>query len=235
MKLLNAWRRLAPGRTRGAEGMTIIELTVAAALMLVILVPVFAFLASAQRNQNSNSNATGQQADSRLALQQIDRFLREAEYPQGTSYATTNSDLFGATPQANDITFYAEVGAVQGTGTIDKIEYYISGNTLTQKVTPPDSTSCTSNCTYTGVGTTHPVITDLVNQSFSGCTNISAAVPMFTYYEQDLNTGELTSQGNTGDADTNYVVVTVVTGPPTGQTGACTQVQTAVSLRNWRP
>ena len=226
-------RRLV--RRPGDEGMTIIELTVAAAVLLIILLPVFSFLATAQRNQNSNYNATGQQADARLALQEIGRFLREAEYPQGTTYATTNSDLFASTPQANDIIFYSEVKAVQGTGTVDKIEYYISGNTLTQKVTPPDSSTCTLNCSYTGTGTTRPVINDLVNQSLAGCTNINAAVPMFTYYEQDLNTGQLISQGNTGDGDTNYVVVTVVTGPPSGQSGACTQVQTAVSLRNWRP
>lgn len=219
---------------RGAEGMTIIELTVAAAVLMIILLPVFSFLATAQRNQNSNYNATGQQADARLALQEIGRFLREAEYPQGTTYASTNSDLFATTPGGYDVTFYSEVGAVQGAGNIDKIRYYISGSTLYKVVTPPD-TPCTGPCTYNGSGTTGPVITDLVNQSLTGCTNLTAAVPMFTYYQQDLNTGQLKSQGNTGDGTTNYVVVTVVTGPPSGQTGACTQVQSAVSLRNWRP
>lgn len=230
---MHRWRWLT--RKRGAEGMTIIELTVAAAVLMIILLPVFSFLGTTQRNQNSNYNATGQQADARLALQEIGRFLREAEYPQGTTYTSTGSDLFATTPSGNDIVFYSEIGAVQGTGTIDKIEYSISGSTLTQTVTPPDSPTCTSLCTYTGAGTPRPVIADLVNQSLAGCTNISTAVPMFTYYQQDLNTGQLTSQGNTGNADTNYVVVTVVTGPPSGQTGACTQVQTAVSLRNWRP
>ena len=215
--------------------MTIIELTVAAAVLMIILAPVFVFLATAQRDQNTSFNATTEQADTRLVLQEMSRFLREAEYPQGTTYATTNSDLFGSTPSGYDIVFYSEVGAVTGAGTIDKVEYSLTGSTLTQTVTAPTSSTCTSNCAYGGAVTTRTVLSDLVNQSLTGCTNISTAVPIFTFYEQDPNTGALTSQGNTGDADTNYVVVTVVTGPPSGQTGACNQVQTAVSLRNWRP
>jgi type II secretory pathway component PulJ len=222
---------------RGSEGMTIIELTVAAAVLMIILTPVFAFLATAQRNENSSQNATAEQADTRLALQEMTRFLREAEYPQGTTYATTNSDLFATTPSGYDIVFYSQVGAVQGTGTIDKVEYSLSGNTLTQTVTAPDSSTCVSNCPYSGAGgvKTRTVLGDVVNQSLAGCTNMNTAVPMFTYFQQDLSTGALASQGNTGDEDSNYVTITVVTGPPSGQSGSCNQVQTSVSLRNWRP
>jgi Tfp pilus assembly protein PilW len=232
-------RGSASGR-RGSEGMTVIELTVAAAVLMIILVPVFAFLATAQRDQNTSSNATGQQADSRLVLQEMTRFLREAEYPQGATYATTNSNLF-ANDGAYHITFFSAVGAVQGTGTIDEVDYNLgsSGSTLTQTVTAPDSATCSSgssNC-YTGAGgvQTRTVLSDVVNQSLTGCTNITTAVPMFTYYEQDQSTGQLVLQGNTGTAESNYVTITAVVGPPSGQTGECTQVQTAVSLRNWRP
>jgi type II secretory pathway component PulJ len=236
MTRAEAFRRVRSraGR-RGAEGMTIIELTVAAAVLMVILVPVFAFLATAQRSQSRNQNATTEQADTRLALQEMTRFLREAEYPQGTTYATTNSDLFASTPSATDITFFSEIGAVQGTGTIDKIDYSLSGSTLTQTVTAPTDPNCTNSCAYGGTVTHRTVLSDLVNQSLTGCTNLSTAVPLFNYYQQDLDNGQLTPQGNTGNAETNYVSITVVTGPPSGQTGACNQVQTAVSLRNWRP
>lgn len=235
MTRVTAIRRwLAASGRLGADGMTIIELTVAAAVLMIILAPVFVFLASAQRDQNTSFNATTQQADTRLVLQEMTRFLREAEYPQGSTYASTNSDLF-ANASANHITFFSEIGAVQGTGTIDEVDYNLSGSTLTQTVTAPTSSTCTSSCAYGGAVTTRTVLSDLVNQSLTGCTNINTAVPMFSYYQQDPSTGQLTSQANTGDADSNYVTITVVTGPPSGQTGACTQVQTAVSLRNWRP
>lgn len=227
-------RRQSTDRPRGDEGMTVLELTVAAALLLLILAPVFVFLAAAQRNENSNQNATGQQASARLALQEMTRFLREANYPQGSTYATTNSDLF-KNASGYEVTFFSNVGAVLNSGVIDEVDYSISGTNLVQTLIPPDSTTCTSSCTYTGTGTTRTVVSNLANESFTNCTNINAAVPMFTYYDQDASTGALTLQGNSGDEDSNYVVITAVTGPPTGQTGACTQVQTAVSLRNWRP
>lgn len=221
--------------------MTVIELTISAALIVMILGPVFAFVATTQRNQNSNQNATSQQASARLALQEIGRFLREAQYPQGMTYATTNSDLF-ANASGTDITFFSPVSVVLGStstnGVIDKVDYTVDGSgNLVRTVTAPDSATCSSNCAYSGSGgvRTRTVVSNVVNQSLSGCTNINTAVPMFTYYKQDQSTGQLISQQNTGNAETNYVTITVVTGPPSGQTGACTQVQTSVSLRNWRP
>jgi len=227
--------RIRSRADRKQRGMTVLELTVSAALVMVVLAPVVTFIAATQKNQNSHYNSMTQQADTRTSLQEITRFLREAEYPQGMNYTSAHSDMF-AVAGSYDMAFFSQMGAVNGSGTIDEIEYYLSGSTLYRKVTPPDSTSCTTDCSYTGTGSTKAVLTDFVNQSLTGCTNFTTAVPLFSYSEQETSSGQITSLP-TGSSNSliNYVTITALTGPPSGQSGSCTEVQTSVSLRNWRP
>lgn len=221
---------------RGAEGLTVLELTVAMALVMLIMAPVLMFVATAQRNQSALYNSTGAQADARQAINTVARNLRDAEYPAGTTYASTNSDMFAGTPSATDITFFSEVDAVQGTnlsnGTIYQVEYVLSGNSLIQKMTPP---SCTgSTCTYPSSGTmSRTLLSDVVNSSTSSCSNGITATSLFTFYEQNIATGQLEALVDQPNS-INYVQMALITGPTSGK-GTCTEIQTSVSLRNWRP
>lgn len=228
-------RRRVP---RGSAGLTVIELTVATAVMMVVLAPVLAFIVTAQRNQSALYNSTGAQADARLASDTIARNLRDAAYPAGTTYASTNSDMFSGVPTQDDIVFYSAVDAVQSgsnNGTIYQVEYKLVGNTLTQYLTPP---SCSTTCTYPSSGTTSRVLlTDVLNDGAGTCSNPMSATSMFSYDQQNVQTGALDpiqTVTSSNESQINYVLISMITGPTSGS-GTCTEIQTSVSLRNWRP
>lgn len=224
--------------------MTVLELTIAAALMLVVLTPVLAFLATTQRNEVFAENASRQHADARSVLAQMARYLREAEYPAGTTASSTGSDLF-AKSLPYDIAFFTEYSVVTGStsgGTIDEVEYCLSattsscsttGTNLVRIVTTPSCTSGT--CTYPSSNSSAALIyTDLRNYDTSGCINFSTSVPLFIYEEQDPATGQLTTLSG-GSGFINYVQLTPLTGLSNDTNPGCTEYQTSVSLRNWRP
>ena len=232
------------GRMAGSDGITVLELTVAAALVLVVVAPAMMFMTTTQRNQINNYNATGQQADARTALQEMTRFLREAEYPGGTNFAQAGSDMFANT-LSNEITFYSETQAVLGSsgtvnGLVDKVDYTLSGTSLIRTVTTPDCS--VTPCSYDAVNDSNvtvsqrTLLTDVKNQVYSGCTNVSSATNLFSYERMDPATGQIEPlPGNASASDINYVQITIVTGLANNQPPGCTTTQTAVSLRNWRP
>lgn len=235
-RLLSRTRRT--GRLSGSSGTSIMEVTVATAVLMIILAPALLFLTMTQKNEVNVSNETGQQADARVALGEITRFLRQAEYPGGTSSTTTGSDMF-YTASSYDIAFYSEMGSAKSDGTIYKIEYSLSGTTLTRTVTTPDCS--VSPCSYDPVSDhlvtqkSRTLFTDFRNLTTTGCTNFSSSVPLFNFYQEDPGTGQLTSISSTGNLGLiNYVQIVALTGLSTNQAPGCTEIQTAVSLRNWR-
>lgn len=240
LKLLrNPFARLAArlgrsGRMAGADGITIIEMTVAMSVLMVVLSPVLVFLSTTQRNEANVENATGQQADARVALQQMVRYLREAEYPAGTNYASSGSDMLGMpsnTLPGDDIVFFSEINAVTGSanaGTIYKVEYKVIGTTLWQYVTAPNGSN-----QYTGTPTQQALLTDVKNDNPAGCTNFTTTTTMFGYEQQDPATGQI--EPTTAQSNVNYVTINLVTGLANNQSPGCNEIQTAVALRNWRP
>ena len=225
------------GRAQGSSGMTVIEVSIAIALLMVIMAPALFFVATTQRNQANVANATSQQANARVALQAMTRYLRQAEYPAGMTYASTGSDMF-ATTTSDDIAFFSEVNAVVGTGgtgTVYKVEYKVSGTNLVQYLTPPTLSGGTYS--YNSANTTSKtVISDVKNDNPAGCTNFSGTTTLFSYYKQDASTGQLVqvTSPSTYQSTINYVVINLVTGDATNQAPGCNEVQTAVALRNWR-
>ena len=224
--------------------MTVLELTIASTLMMVVLVPVLAFLATTQRNEVFTENATRQHADARVLLGQIQQYLREAEYPAGTSASSTGSDMF-AKSLPYDIAFFTEYaagGGASGGGTIDEVEYCLSttttnctttGTNLVRIVTTPSCSGGT--CTYpSSNSTTGVVYTDLRNYDTTGCINVASSVPLFTYQQQDPATGQLTALTG-GSGAINYVQISPLTGLSNDTNPGCTEYQSSVSLRNWRP
>ena len=233
--MLNRLRR--SGRAQGSSGMTVIEVSVAIALLMVIMAPALFFVATTQRNQANVSNATTQQADARVALQAMTRYLRQAKYPAGMTYASTGSDMFAVT-KSDDIAFFSEVNAVVGsggTGTIYKVEYAVSGTNLVQSLTPPTLSGGVSS--YNSANTTSKVvISDVKNDTPTGCTNFSTTTSLFSYYKQDASTGQLVqvTSPSTYQSTINYVIINLVTGTSSNQAPGCNEVQTAAALRNWR-
>jgi Tfp pilus assembly protein PilW len=224
--------------------MTVLELMISSAVMLVVLTPVLAFLATTQRAEIFGENATTQHGNARQVLAEMQRYLREAEYPAGTTYSSTGSDLF-AKSLPYDIAFFTEYTAVTGStsaGTIDEVEYCLStttsscssaGTNLVRIVTTPTCTSGT--CTYpSSNSSTRLVFNDLRNYNTASCINFSSAVPLFVYEEQEPSTGQLTTLSG-GSGFINYVQVTPLTGDSSSTHPGCTEYQTSVSLRNWRP
>lgn len=225
---------------RGSEGMTVLELTVAMALLMVVLAPVFMFVATTQRNEANVSDATAQQADARQALSDINMLLSQAEYPAGTTYLSTNSTLFLNTT-SNEITFYSEPYAAQASnannGTIYQVDFTAnSSGALVETLTAPVLDSHTGTYSYTGTQTQSTVLTDVrnLNPSQYGCRGFGSSVPLFTYYSEDPGTGALTQITGASSNAINYVEMTVITGLAGTNEPNCTEQQIAISLRNWR-
>ena len=221
--------------------MTVLELTIAAALMMVVLAPVLMFVATTQRNELNVSQATSQQADARQALSDVNMLLSQAEYPAGTTYLSTNSTMF-LNETSSEVTFYSEPYAAQagsaGNGTIYQVDFTVnsSGN-LVETYTAPVFNSGTGTYSYTGTQTQSTLLTDVrnVNPAQYGCRGFGSSVPMFTYYSEDPGTGALTPVTSSSSSNTiNYVQMTVITGLAGSKEPNCTEQQISISLRNWR-
>jgi type II secretory pathway component PulJ len=222
--------------------MTVLELTIAASLMLVVLAPVLMFVATTQRNETETYNATNQQADTRLALTNLNRLLTQAEYPAGTTYLSTNSTLF-LNSTTSEITFYSEPYAGQADNSNNGMIYRVditanSSGTLVETLTAPVFNNGTGTYAYTGTQTQATLLTDIrnLNPTSYGCRGFGSSVAMFTYYAEDPGTGSLTQvTSSTSSSQINYVQMTVLTGLAGSSDPNCTEEQMSMSLRNWRP
>src|SRR5206468_5806694 len=85
-QMLNACLRVLGQALRDERGLSLVEMTIAMALLAVIVVPAMNFLISTQRTEKIANEATQQQQAARLAIDQFTRQLREAGYPEGHGY-----------------------------------------------------------------------------------------------------------------------------------------------------
>lgn len=222
---------------RGEEGISVVEVMVVTVLLGVILPPAFMFVISTQRSERQVSETTQQQQEVRGAMESFSRHLREAGYPQGLTYS--QSSIF-AWADEDEVTYYTDF---DGDGVNERVTYALDPDAaaIDRTIVEPDCGP--TKCSYTSSGatsTTVRVIEHVRNDDLAACGEPpGSTTPVFRYYQRDRGTGELTEiPSPTGNVDAlvdiNYVAMRLVADITPDRAPTCQQLETTVSLRNWR-
>ncbi|MEQ1499918.1 MAG: prepilin-type N-terminal cleavage/methylation domain-containing protein [Parcubacteria group bacterium] len=142
------------------KGFTVVELLVAISIMMLLLLVVSNFqkdIFSLNTNLQNNLNA---QLDARHLIKVMVTELRKTSQSSLGSYPIEVASSTG-------ITFYSDVG---NNGSIDKVRYFLSGNTIRRGVITP-----TGNPLVYNSGS--EVLTTIMNSVVS-----SSTLPIFQYY-----------------------------------------------------
>jgi Tfp pilus assembly protein PilW len=224
-------------RMRGESGLTLVELCITMSLLAVVTVPAMNFMIGTQRAERIANEATQQQQGARLAIEQLTRWLRQADYPQGHTYQ--DSQIF-LSANDSDLTFFSDV---DDSGINEMVRYWLDSSTASLKrtITVPDCSI--SPCSYidaNAVATTVTVIQNVRNADLTACSS-SGSSPVFTYYKRDPGTLGVyptpipTPVGNINDlVDIYYVKVNIVVDVTPGKTPTCQTLTTTVQIRNWK-
>lgn len=160
-------------RQNKSRGFTLIEVLVSMAIFSVLLFAVTSLLLSVVQNPQRELNSMGNIDQAKTVVSTFVNELRGAVTGNDGSYPINQAG-------DNQIIFYTNYG---GSGTIvNRIRYYISGNTLYKGVVVP-----------TGSPLTYNISSEVVRAVMTSVSNGSA--PIFYYYNGNYNgTGSALSQ-----------------------------------------
>ncbi len=183
-------RRRRESPTEG--GFTLVELLVAMAIFTIFGTVVVriseSFMSTsvnAQQRMDNIGNAQGI----------MDRLTSEIRAAVSCACGGSTASPI-ASADANDITFYANLGGSTGP---TEVQFTLSGTTLKEVDTPADSGGTAPNWTFTGPPKTIMVSTDVVNDA----TN-----PLFTYFDQS-GTQITTTPLNPGSSPSSTAIESV--------------------------
>ncbi len=220
-------------RLRDEEGLTLIELLVVMALFGVLLTAILSVFTATQRAAAMSDREITAQQRTRVSIDRLSRWLRQAAYPLGESQVT--SSILDRADE-DRVTFRADL---DGDELPERVRLELSGTTLTTEVLEP--TACASTCTYplwTSISP-RPLSADVMNGVLSSgeCDGLTADVPLFTYYERTAD-GDLVPMAQpisealySRIAAVGVEVVIAVDGQ---EPRSCRSVSTVAHMRNWR-
>lgn len=234
LSLVWAWARRG-GRLRGEHGTSLMEVTMAAALLAMVVGPAAMFLASTQRSEKIVEDASRQQGDARVALEALSRSLREGGYAQGLDYSSSSVFSYAAD---NEVTFYSDV---DNDNVTEKVRYWLDTTTSVFNRTVIEPSCAVNPCDYTSsaaTSTTSPLLPNVRNADATACSQ-GGIRPLFVYYRVDRGNGVPTLIPTPISVvndlvDISYVKTNVVVDITPGKSPTCQALETAVSLRNWR-
>jgi prepilin-type N-terminal cleavage/methylation domain-containing protein len=156
------------------HGFTLTELLVAMSLSVLVIVAGYTLLDFTSRSANLVGAQAMAEDESRLALEQIGRTLRQAE-EIGTNDTNRTAWVTWAT---RDLAFYSDYDRDE---VPELVRYYVSGNRLLQTVAQPTVVPPTASTSFGAAGAPK-IIAAALDPSWTG--------PAFTYYAQSLDTSQ---------------------------------------------
>jgi len=151
------------------QGFTLVELVVVCLVAGILGGAMLAVYESLLHSWADTNHRIVNQDDTRVAINEIARYLRMAE--SSASNLTSQTDAI-ALAQPQELVFYADI---DGNGLPDKVRYYLNGHTLRMAALAPDTS--TSPPTYPAAYSTDGIVI------MDGIQNGSA--PLFTYYKMN--------------------------------------------------
>ena len=142
------------------KGFTLVELVVSVAIMILITISVTNFQRDIFFLNNSLQSSLNAQLDARHLVKVMVAELRKSTQSANGAYPIELASTTG-------VTFYSDVN---NNGIIDKVRYFLSGDTIKKGVIVPTGNPLTYN-------SGNEVLTTLINSVIS-----SSTVPLFEYY-----------------------------------------------------
>jgi prepilin-type N-terminal cleavage/methylation domain-containing protein len=208
-------RRLASGARRD-EGMTLVELMTASALLLVVVAAAWVALSSITKASDNVAARQVAVEDVRNTLNRTSAELRQAvEIVQGA----------GALDVANprDCEFFADV---DGDGRPELVKYVVVGTKLTRQVLHSPSASPTDTVMFTVADPTSTVAASLE-------PTFAASGKMFTYWSiASTSTGNVTEETNASPEDISSVEIRIVALAKSGQEAVTIDEKVWVKIRS---
>jgi prepilin-type N-terminal cleavage/methylation domain-containing protein len=155
---------------RFEEGFTLTELLIAMSLSVLVMVAGYTLLEFTSRSANLVGAQAMAEDESRLALEQMGRTLRQAEEIGTTD---TNRSAW-ITWSARDLAFYSDYDRDD---VPELVRFYVSGSRLLETVAQPTVVPPVAITSFGAAGTPR-VIARALDPSWTG--------PVFTYYAQSL-------------------------------------------------
>jgi prepilin-type N-terminal cleavage/methylation domain-containing protein len=156
----------------GDNGFTLTELLVAMSLSVLVIVAGYTLLEFTSRSANLVGAQAMAEDESRLAMEQIGRTLRQAEEVGTTD---TNRTAW-VTWTARDLAFYSDYDRDD---VPELVRFYVSGNRLLETVAQPTVVPPVASTSF-GAASTPRIIARALDPAWTG--------PAFTYYAQSLAT-----------------------------------------------
>ena len=215
---------------RDASGLTLIEVMVAMAVMGVITSAIYMLFGSMQKSSRVAENDLQTQQLSRSSVDRMSRLLRQATLPPGRSVM-----LDAATDDR--VVFYADIDSDP---LYERIRLELKGTQLMMWTAQPDCNSA-SACTYDywKQASSQVFLPGIQNLKLDAgaCPGFTTNKPVFTYYERG-STGSLTKLAapNQPDLRSSISSIGVDLVVDTGEVDGprCRELDTIVTLRNWR-
>jgi len=221
MNVREAKLRPIPQKGRRSEqGFSLIELLVTTLVMTIVMGSLLALSSQNQARADFEQDLVALNQSGREVADQIYRDIRLAGYPQQKLFAATlnwtaaNTNKVASgfvTTTSNGLTFQ---GDIDGDGTVEVVEYNLSGTTLRRSEVEKNSDGTVPTADY-----------QIFAENVTGLT--------FTYYR--LNSGAWTTSGvtaaNTARVDVSLTLQTPRPDPQKGQYRSVT-FQTNVVARN---
>ena len=182
-------------RRRGESGHTIVEMTVATALLGVVTASAFGVVAVMQRNAMTATDRFTAQSEGMTIADRITKDLRTAVAPSSTQAAFAAADV-------NDVTFYAALSDPNGPTKLHAYTSLQSGTNVYvfhEDSTKPDNGGSPGNYTYT----TNATVSRLDGRY------LDTSQPIFTYYDADGNALAMPVVGNANLRSIDAVGVTL--------------------------
>jgi type II secretory pathway component PulJ len=178
-------------RLRSTAGLTLVELLITISLLVLVLMVVYFFGRYWQDNLTVGIGRSQMVSDANRALSRMSSELREIEPGESGQYPLEQADDFA-------ITYYADTNH---DGVIERVRYFLSGETLMRGVTPASGTT-------QGYDLTQEVlvaVTDFV---------VNGEEPLFHYYNANWPTDtELNPLQNERSLRTRFIRITLFIRP----------------------